>query len=33
VQPVKNGQIDMKPLMALLGSMGITSLLVEGGPF
>jgi diaminohydroxyphosphoribosylaminopyrimidine deaminase/5-amino-6-(5-phosphoribosylamino)uracil reductase len=31
VQPVKNGQIDMKPLMVLLGSMGITSLLVEGG--
>ena len=30
-QPVKNGQIDMKPLMARLGSMDITSLLVEGG--
>jgi diaminohydroxyphosphoribosylaminopyrimidine deaminase/5-amino-6-(5-phosphoribosylamino)uracil reductase len=30
-QPVKNGQIDMKPLMTQLGSMGITSLLVEGG--
>jgi diaminohydroxyphosphoribosylaminopyrimidine deaminase/5-amino-6-(5-phosphoribosylamino)uracil reductase len=30
-QPVKNGQIDMKSLMVRLGSMGITSLLVEGG--
>ena len=30
-QPVKGGQIDMKSLMAQLGSMGITSLLVEGG--
>ena len=30
-QPVKNDQIDMKPLMVRLGSMGITSLLVEGG--
>jgi diaminohydroxyphosphoribosylaminopyrimidine deaminase/5-amino-6-(5-phosphoribosylamino)uracil reductase len=30
-QPVKNGQIDMKALMVQLGSMGITSLLVEGG--
>jgi diaminohydroxyphosphoribosylaminopyrimidine deaminase/5-amino-6-(5-phosphoribosylamino)uracil reductase len=30
-QPVKNGQIDMKALMVRLGSMGITSLLVEGG--
>jgi diaminohydroxyphosphoribosylaminopyrimidine deaminase/5-amino-6-(5-phosphoribosylamino)uracil reductase len=31
VQPVKDGQIDLKPLMVQLGSMGITSLLVEGG--
>jgi diaminohydroxyphosphoribosylaminopyrimidine deaminase/5-amino-6-(5-phosphoribosylamino)uracil reductase len=31
VQPLKNGKIDMKPLMVQLGSMGITSLLVEGG--
>ena len=30
-QPVKNGQIDLKSLMVGLGSMGITSLLVEGG--
>ena len=30
-QPVKNGQIDLKSLVALLGSMGITSLLIEGG--
>ncbi len=30
-QPVKNDQIDMKPLMVRLGSMGISSLLVEGG--
>ena len=30
-QPIKNGQIDMKALMVQLGSMGITSLLVEGG--
>ena len=30
-QPVKNGQIEMNPLMVQLGSMGITSLLVEGG--
>jgi diaminohydroxyphosphoribosylaminopyrimidine deaminase/5-amino-6-(5-phosphoribosylamino)uracil reductase len=30
-QPVKNGQIDMKSLVAQLGSMGITSLLIEGG--
>jgi diaminohydroxyphosphoribosylaminopyrimidine deaminase/5-amino-6-(5-phosphoribosylamino)uracil reductase len=30
-QPVKNAQIDMKALMVLLGSMGITSLLIEGG--
>jgi diaminohydroxyphosphoribosylaminopyrimidine deaminase/5-amino-6-(5-phosphoribosylamino)uracil reductase len=31
VQPVKDGQIDLKPLMVRLGAMGITSLLVEGG--
>jgi diaminohydroxyphosphoribosylaminopyrimidine deaminase/5-amino-6-(5-phosphoribosylamino)uracil reductase len=31
VQPLKDGQIDLKPLMVQLGSMGITSLLVEGG--
>jgi diaminohydroxyphosphoribosylaminopyrimidine deaminase/5-amino-6-(5-phosphoribosylamino)uracil reductase len=31
VQPVKDGQIDMKPLMVQLGSMGVTSLLIEGG--
>jgi diaminohydroxyphosphoribosylaminopyrimidine deaminase/5-amino-6-(5-phosphoribosylamino)uracil reductase len=31
VQPVKDGQIDLKPLMVQLGAMGITSLLVEGG--
>ena len=31
VQPVKDGQIDLKPLMVQLGSMGITSLLIEGG--
>ena len=30
-QPVKNGRIDMKSLMRQLGSMGITSLLIEGG--
>ena len=30
-QPLKNGQIDMKSLVAQLGSMGITSLLIEGG--
>ena len=30
-QPVKNGQIDLKSLMVGLGSIGITSLLVEGG--
>jgi diaminohydroxyphosphoribosylaminopyrimidine deaminase/5-amino-6-(5-phosphoribosylamino)uracil reductase len=30
-QPLKNDQIDMKLLMARLGSMGISSLLVEGG--
>jgi diaminohydroxyphosphoribosylaminopyrimidine deaminase/5-amino-6-(5-phosphoribosylamino)uracil reductase len=31
VQPVKDGQIDLKRLMIHLGSMGINSLLVEGG--
>ncbi len=30
-QPAKKGRIDIKPLMAELGSMGITSLLIEGG--
>ncbi len=30
-QPLKNGRIDMRSLMAYLGSMDITSLLVEGG--
>ena len=30
-QPVINGQIDLKSLMVRLGSMGITSLLIEGG--
>jgi diaminohydroxyphosphoribosylaminopyrimidine deaminase/5-amino-6-(5-phosphoribosylamino)uracil reductase len=30
-QPVKNGRIDLSPLMAELGAMGITSLLIEGG--
>jgi len=31
VQPVKNNQVDMKSLMVDLGSIGITSLLIEGG--
>ena len=30
-QPLKDGKIDLKPLMIELGSMGITSLLIEGG--
>ena len=30
-QPLKGGQIDLKPLMVQLGSMGVTSLLIEGG--
>ena len=30
-QPVKDDQIDLKALMAQLGSLGITSLLIEGG--
>ena len=30
-QPVKDDQIDLKSLMVELGSMGITSLLIEGG--
>ena len=30
-QPVKGGQIDLKLLMVQLGSMGVTSLLIEGG--
>ena len=30
-QPLKNGQIDLEPLMVRLGAMGITSLLIEGG--
>ena len=30
-QPVKNGQIHIQSLVAQLGAMGITSLLIEGG--
>jgi len=29
--PTKNGRVDLKSLMAMLGDMGITSLMVEGG--
>ena len=29
--PTKNGRVDLQSLMAILGDMGITSLLVEGG--
>ncbi|MGD2186511.1 MAG: dihydrofolate reductase family protein, partial [Desulfobacterales bacterium] len=30
-QPVKNGQFELNSLMVRLGTMGITSLLIEGG--